>query len=340
MARGWATSQLAREAWNNVTTSRRRLVPLAAAAVILGSLTAIVSALDGEQLRSDLDRLNAAGRNVVVIGAAGEIPTSIDRTSCDELSRLSSVQRSGAILPSSRREVLPLGTSVPVVEVTGSIVPELALAPAVIGEGLPLSPSNVLISGTAIPSVVGSEQPEGVPLGQAVAVAAPATVRDVERCIVVLEDYVDISAASAAALASLNSSGPALAASVVLSSPIDRLDAFSQRLTIFSPVLIGLLGAGMSWGVAFSRSSELAAYRLSGARPGEILTLGLLETAILTGAFATSCTAAVVALSEYVLDVPSAILHGLVGASVWLSVAGLGHLASSRQSVYKLIRDR
>lgn len=338
----WSSSSLAREAVRNVRTSRRRLWPLLFFAIVGGAALAILAAVEGVQLRGDLTTLALSGRNVVVFGSASEIPALIDRGSCDRLSTLVGVDRAGAVLNSQRVPVLPLGGSIPVVPVSVTLVPELSAVPAVVGSALGAGSGlgRIIIDGVPLAATGAAAQPEGIPLNQAVAVAAPATVVAVERCVVVLSSGADAEAMIPLLATQLVVDGVPPTGTAVLDEPLDRIEAFNQRLTRWLPLVVGALGGLASAGIAATRSNEFAAYRISGTTRRSLLLVYGMEAAILAGAMTTSAALGAVALSDWVIDVGAVTLGGLAGAGAWLVVALLGFLPLGSQSVLTITKER
>lgn len=337
----WALPAITREAVRNVRTSRRRLQPLLYFATIAGVAMAILAAVEGVQLRSDLTALALNGRNVVVLGSVSEVPTLIDRGSCESLAAMPGVDRAGAVLTSQRLAVLPVG-SIPVVPVSVTLVPELRTAPAVIGSAVTAPPSvtRISIDGIPIAATHATAQPEGIPLNQAIAVAAPPTVDTIERCIAVLSTGADAGTMIPILAAQLVVNGTAPTGVTILDEPLDRIDTFHQRLTRWIPLLVGILGGLATAAIAATRSNEFASYRISGTSRRSLFLIYGLEASLLAGTMATSGALAAIAVSAWVVDVGAIALSTLAAAAGWVLIALLGFLPLSTQSILTSTKER
>ncbi len=338
----WTTKALVREAVRNIRTSRRRLWPLLSFAVVAGVALAILAAVESVQLRSDLATLALSGRNVVVFGSASEVPASIDRNSCDRLAASPSVERAGAILSSRRGPILPLGGAIPMVPVSATLLPELKNADAVVGSALSSGSQirTIMVDGIPLSAARGLPQPEGIPVNQAVAVAAPVTVVSVERCVVVLSAGADQEVMIPLLAAQLVVDGAPPTGAAVLTEPIDRIAAYYERLTRWLPLVVGALGGLITAGIAATRSNEFAAYRISGTSRRSLLLIYGIEAAILAGVMGTSASLASVALAGWISDVAATGFGALAGAGSWLVAALMGFLPLNSQSVLTVTKER
>lgn len=338
----WPLHALMRESLRNLISSRRRLVPLIYFAVFAGAMVSAVSALDGLSLTRDLARLNEEGRNVIVFTSATETATVITRESCEDLTRLPNVTRSGIVLPSSRSEVVPIGASVPIVEASASLFPELKTSTALVGDGLNASSAlrRAVIASVSVSATLAPHQPAGLPTNQAVVVTAPPYVHSADRCIVVLSAGSNGREMLPILRASLNVSAGPVVGAPVLAETIDRLEGHFLRLTVWLPVAMGLVGGLATLAAALTRSSEFASYRLSGTSGRSLFLMGAFECAVLAGVMVATTSVFSSALYRETLSVSSTILLAAGGAGVWQIVGFIGLAITSRQSLLTMTKER
>lgn len=339
-AEEWNPAFLMREATENLRSSRRRLRPVLLIAVFLGVLLPIVAAVDSAAYRADMEALRNAGASVIVISSdAGE--EAIARRSCDRLVDMDGIERSGSVLTSTRVPVVGLGDGIPITPVTGTLVPGLATSRVVIGHDLTTKASQrVVLSGVPVVGSRGQAQPEGIPVNAALAVAASPALASVERCTVVLEPGLVATSYLSEVLAAVDTHAAAVTASPVLTQPVDRTDAFLTRLTRWSPAVAGVLLGALHTIMLMTRQSELAAYRLSGTRQAELRTILIFETALVSGAMATSAVVAVLVLNWAMVSSAAAALSGLGAASIAFACGAVASTFVSRQSLLNLSKER
>lgn len=331
---------LAREALANVRHSRRRLRPLVVAAVLLGATVPLVATIDSVSYRLDLAALERAGANVIVI-ASEEGERGIDRRSCDRLSDLSGIARSGSILTSTRAPVIGVGASVAIVPVTGNLAAALTFSPVAIGYELTDAMTQTMVlSGVVVEGRRDVRQPDGIPLNRALAISAPHDVRSVERCVVVVGPGVSAPRSVPVVVAALDTTTSSLAGTLVHVPTIDRTAAFLDRPTRWAPVAAGALLGILQAVTMMTRQSELAAYRLSGTPPSTLRTILMFEALVITGAMAASATAAAVALGGVLFEGPATAFGGLAAAGIAFIAAAIAASAYSRQSLLSMTKER
>lgn len=339
--RGWRLPLLAREALQSVRTSRR-LRPLLVVAVLVGPALAAVAGVEAIGLDRDRAALDEAGARVIVLAGSAEQPVTIDRASCEGLAKLPGVERAGALLASTRTAVLPLGPAVAVVPTSPSLLPELTFADSVVGADLVSRAERVerLDTGVVLTAAPGANQPEGIPLDRALAVPIAESVREIDRCIVVVDQGAPLPTVAGAALGALTVSGPLPVATPVLAQPLDATEQFLQRPTRWLPLAVGIIAGLATIALGATRLSEFAAYRLSGTRPKELAAILGLESLALAGVAAVSGVAAALLLSPWLVSGVTTAAGSLVVGATWWAIAAIGLAPLARISPLRLSKER
>ncbi len=170
-------------------------------------------------------------------------------------------------------------------------------------------------------------------------VALPPSVTSAELCVVELSDHARASVVSPELTAAVSSVGGPLAAQPALQEAVDVLAAHETRPERLLPVLIGVLGGIFAAIVNALRSSAFAAYRLSGTRRVDLLTMVWMEQALLAGLYASSGTTAAVILLGPTVPARACVLWLGVGAFAWLAGASLSWASAGRNPTH-LAKDR
>lgn len=337
---GWRVNLLLREAQRNVRLSRRRLTPLLVLAVALGSVVACISAVEAQQMHTAMAKADAAGAHVLVFTSTSTSPASITRESCERLDRDAGVERAGSVTALGRLPIVPVGSSVPIASVTGSLVPELDDYPLVLGADFAGVPEWAALRGARLQSTGGARQPEGIPVNQSVSVLAPATVTTVERCIAVLDPTASVIAMTPVLMSQLETAGSPLGAAPVSALGYSPGDAYSDRTSRWLPFAIGALGALITIGLSLTRSDEIAAYRMSGSRPRDVAAILLAESALIAGAMALSGGLAAVVMMNYLVDLSSTVSALLAAAGAWVSFSAPGLFLAARRPLNLVGKER
>jgi hypothetical protein len=347
----WPLALLAREATRNVFSTAARLFPVVLLAVLLGSAQASLAVQQGSRLEQQIAELRTQGRNVLsATQTAPESPILIDRDSCEALAALPVVERAGIQVGAAPTLDLPqLGAKTPVRPVSTTLLPELATHDAVIGRGLAqtagLTPGqqlNLAIGAKAgiVNALVGSGDGAGLGGTGAVFVAADRSTTTNPTCSVVLTPFADASAAAPVVAAALHVQDNPVLVSAELRETTDVVALYLARIERFLPLLLGAIG-GLTVAVVGSlRSSELAAYRLSGTSPRSLGVLLALEQALIAGVFVAASTAATLVLAGQALAPAASVLWSAAGGLVWLVVGNLLSLPVLRRRPSDMAKDR
>ena len=133
----WAPGQLAREAAKNVFSLQSRLYGVLVFATIVGVAIPLYAAWESVQLREQLAQEAQSGRGVFVLAATDEnSPVAIDRASCEALSKDPDVLSSGLLISAGSSDFVQVGTDIPVIEASHTLLPTLDVSGAVVGAAL------------------------------------------------------------------------------------------------------------------------------------------------------------------------------------------------------------
>ncbi|MBD7949317.1 MULTISPECIES: hypothetical protein [Oerskovia] len=348
----WSLALLAREATRNVFSTAARLFPVVLLAVLLGSAQASLAVQQGQGLERQIAELRAQGRNVLAATqAVQDSPVLIDRDSCEGLTALSVVERAGIqVLDAPSMDLPQLGAKVPVRPVSTTLLPELATHDAVVGRSIAESagrgPSQRfdLVTGASgsgtVSALVGSGDGAGLGGTGAVFVAADRSIATSATCSVVLTPFADASAAAPVIAAALDVQDNPVLVSTELRETTDVVALFLTRIERFLPLLLGAIG-GLTVAVVGSlRSSELAAYRLSGTSPRSLGVLLALEQSLVAGTFVTASAATTLLLAGQALAPAASVLWTIAGGLVWLVVGNIVALPVLRRRPSDMAKDR
>ncbi len=292
----WRLGLLAREARKNITAQGSRVLIALTVGLFVASSAAAFSAWESANFSDQLDDLAARGRNVVLISSSvSETPAAMTRASCEGLSQLGHVERAGGIVATGRSEVIPFGGGIPTFRVSSTLVPAISSYDAVLGSALAAqaagSTTTIRVDGIVAHAVFAPEQPPGVDLNSGLLLPATVEDRDVRLCVVVLDDLATASIVVPSLVASLDSSGPPLAAVSALRESSDPISTYLQRFSRHWPLLSGAVIGLLLGLVTLGRTSELSAYLLSGTSRASFRELLIFEAAYVSGLCAMAATA-------------------------------------------------
>lgn len=349
----WSLSLLAREAVRNVLTTAGRLFPMLILAVVFGSAHVAFAAHQGTALEAQLDELQTQGRNVIDL--SGDAPAGpgtapqVSRASCEALSELPMVDRAGLRRDSDESvSYAQIGLNVPVRAMSVTLAPALNDYDALLGTGLVnqsklgdidaitvVSDTGTTFTAYADPSI-GMEglstSAMFVPLGP--------DVTSGPTCMVVLDRYANLQDSRAVLAASIDIDGGAGRADALLTETADLVQTYLNRSDRFLPMLLGVIGGLAVAGIAGLRSSELAAYRLSGTSPRSMAMLLGIEQALVAGLFVCSSALTVAILRGEIISAPAVLGWSLLAAMVWLTVGNLATLPILRKRPSDMAKDR
>lgn len=340
----WSTLLLIREAVRNVFGTRSRIFVLVLASVTVGSAVAVFSASEAQGLLREIRGLEADGARVVSFGASSSRDTvTIDRASCEGLTTMTGVERAGIIVPDGSRDIPELGARIDVYSASTTLFPGLRTADGVRGSALaPRSrQSDVTLGHNDIRRLApAAVQPEGIPTNRGLVFPLAPTVESASSCVAVLSRFAPVASLSATLAAQLDATGGQVGVVRILTPTTDPIERWHDRPGQYLALLAGLLGGLATSLLSWTRSSEIAAYRLSGTRRPALATLLTLESLLLGGVFATAGSAAVIVLRGEYLSVVEQILWLIAGGACWILSASLGVIRSTVVSPATLARER
>lgn len=342
----WSTGDLIAEGFRNALAPGSRLRIVLVLAVLLGVGFVAFRLLEISVLVKQVETLSDKGRNILIIqGSDPDQPARIDRRSCEKLSKGPNVALSGMLLEQGRSSFPQLGAAVPVYAASPTLIPELAEFDAVVGEELTESEAGqslLIVQGTqTLNAVAGGHRPVGLSVNSAVVIGIPESVRTSGHCFVVLQPTQNLAKETPSILAQLQvADNPAIGAPLSAES-IDPFSVFRERPSHIVPTAIGILMAALLLLTAQLRSSEIAAYRLSGTSRISMLRLLSFESCIsasifwLSGAFSTAVVA-----SQGAYYVLSMLADLLVAAMTSIFVSSVLYYFVVRRSPMDLAKDR
>ncbi|GIT78931.1 hypothetical protein LLS1_06000 [Leifsonia sp. LS1] len=339
----WRSSAILREAALNVIALRSRMILGCTAAVFLGATAASFYAYESTQFQTVLASGEAKGSRLISFQSASpEREVLISRASCEALTRDSGVIRAGLLIDEGTRDFPELGARTPIYTASSSLFPGLLEADGLIGADLSAAPTRVVTFGPSDQRRLSSspKQPEGIPTNRAVVVPVDALEMWAPTCIAEVSRFSNVRSASSNLASQLVVSGGAIAGRVHLSESPDPVAGWTSRPGQLLPVVLGAVGGILNSVLVWTRSSEVAAYRLSGTSPHSLGLILTIESLFLAGAFFLSGASAVVALQGMLISSTELQLWLVAGSSTWLVSALPGTLRSVLASPASLTRER
>lgn len=341
----WRLTHLVREVARNVLNARSRPALLLFLAVIFGVGGIGYAAAESHALANQLAAEQAAGRNIISFGALDpNEPVLIDRASCDQLTEIAGVTRAGLVQLATSRDFLQLGTNVPVLAASQTLFPALRDGVVLVGSALrpPAATDFTLATteGTLMQARVNHAEPTGLNSNSVVVVPLTPGTTSTSACIAVLDQRADASLLTPILTARLHTAGGQIVAQPANSPAIDPVKAYLSRPGQYVPLILGLVGGLATGLVNRSRTSELAAYRLSGTSARSSALLLGLETALIAGVTATSAVAAILALHDRIQTPLATACIALAGAATWWLTGILATIDIPFRNAISLAKDR
>lgn len=341
----WSLRMLSREAVKNIFSPVARLFPVIAVAVLLGAVQSALIVHESDLLIATLADLQMRGRNVVVSAPrSAESPSTVTRQSCEGLASYPQVVNAGLVQPGDPADFLELGSLVPVQAASTTLVPDLATHDAVIGSalspGVHIAKKLRMPSGQVLHAAVGTPQPAGVPVNSVLSVPLDVDTSTGVYCVVVFDPLIPPSTALEIVVADLQVIGDPLYTSSPFVESVDVVSTYLTRPERFLPVGIALSAGFSTFAMSGFRSSEFAAYRLSGTTRRSLMIIVMLEQAMIAGFYLSSATASSLALGTRLTDPSVPVLWAVVGALAWTLSAGSAAAASSLRRASDLAKDR
>ena len=347
----WRWSAALVEAFKNIGSLGSRAYAALLLAIVAGSGLAILHTESWANLDRTVDAQRSLGRDVVLFGPAESNSSfGISVGSCDSLTAVAGVQRSGTVVPMGFDDILQFGAHIPVLGVSGSLLTGLRDADAVVGTSLahdgvilPLPGHVVAVSSTRFGSLratVGSRQPVGIPTNGSLSVRVPAATSYAPTCVAQLERFADRHALTPVLEAQLVTRGGRALGAEAANMTFDVVEAFRARPEQWVDLYVGAICGVICALLCRFLGSEGAAYRLSGTSRTGYLRLLLIEQTILAGALAMSAL-----LGEAVLGVSGSRLGAdlgreLSGGLVWIGSFGVASLSFVFIAPTKLAKNR
>ncbi len=347
--RNWRWAGLVREAAKNAVDWRSRQLIVLVTAVVVGLAVSLFSAMEWVSLQRDLDTLRDNGRNIVVFNSTDiNNPASIDIGSCEALGDQAGVVRSGARIALGTVDSRQLGPGVPLFSASTTLFPDLNEHTILVGSalGLPAGTANVEVLDGAGNSTVSAgfvldTEPQGLEANGAIIERLPPGVETTELCVVELDRFASVHDMIPTLAASLESGGGEFSGNAAMNETFDTVAAYLARPSRFLPVLAGLVGALLASVMLVMRSSELAAYRLSGTSRAALAQLLMLEQLLTSGVLVAfgSLGLLLCGLAGRLPPVDDFVWIWLAGLS-WGVTFGVSALVGTRRNPADLARDR
>lgn len=341
----WSLTMLVREAVKNVLSPAARMFPVLAVAVLLGAGQTALVVHQADTLGSTLDELGLVGRNVVVLTPpTSDAVSTVSRTSCEGLTRHDQVRAAGLLGRSVRTDIVELGSFVPLQPASDTLLPLLTTHDAVVGAALwPDGEESLVLAtsrGQVVHAAVGDPAPAGVPTGSALGVPLAPRTTVGDHCVVVLDPYLPVQESRQLVLSELQLTGEPLVASSPYSETVDVVALHLGRTERYVPAAVAVLAGFTALALSRLRSSELAAYRLSGTSRRSLATMLLLEQMIVAGFFVMSATTATLVLGTHLRDPAVPVLWAVVGGLAWVACGGLAASVAVLRQASDLAKDR
>lgn len=348
MRNGWSWPEIGREVLANATARGSRANLELWLALTLGVVLAGAFAAQWRDLEHQLEAQQLLGRNVLVLAAqnpnAREFGISV--ASCETLPKGGDIQRSGAVIPVGRTDVMQLGPNVPVVEAGQGLFPQLRSVQALLGSTLADSPiygrTAYINTQSYGPLEVSSAdaQPIGVDVNSSLILPLPSGTTWAPDCVVVLAPYADSAAVTPRLVSEVSARNGAVTATPAVRLTFDVLDAFRSRGARLLALLVGIFAGLFSGGARALRSSEAAAYRLSGTTRLDYARIVLVETVVSAGGLVFAGTVAAIPLTPNGADRASVVSWIILSGLTWASVALVVSTAVLVRSPMSLAKDR
>lgn len=345
--RHWRSRALLREAFLNSVNLRSRTFISLAVAVMAGSTAVAFYASESTHFAEGLQDLEIRGSNILTLqSATPHKDIAISRTSCEALTRLPEVERAGLLIDAGSLDIPEIGANTRIFTASTTLFRQLATEPGVIGFKLTRSraprtvtvaPSQTRQLGTLV------QQPEGIPTNSAVVFPLPAGTSSGPVCIVSLTRFHDPKAVAPTLAAALETQGGPIMGDPELPLTSDPVHDWNTRPGQYLPLVLGILGGLLTSTVTWTRSSELAAYRLSGTSRRSIGILVTLESLFPAGSYLLSAAAALSAatiVGAHILSPTEQMNWVLAGAVGWSTVGAVGALRSMLASPAKMTREK
>ncbi|MFC4243538.1 hypothetical protein ACFOYW_09140 [Gryllotalpicola reticulitermitis] len=340
----WALPLLLREATRNVLNVRSRMFSSVLLATVFGSATAAFSALDAHAFNRQLQQLQAMGSNVVSFESASPNTTVlITRSSCEALAQDGGVQRAGLLIDDGIRDVPELGARVSTYSASPSLFPRLRSADGVLGVALGSSnePRRITIEGAGTRLLVaGLAQPEGIPTNTGVIFPLPAGTTAASACTVVLDQFASPHVLASSLAAELVVTGGDIMPIRRLTPTLDPVAQWRARPGQYVAPALGLAGGLCVTLLTWTRSGEMAAYRLSGTRRAALATILTCEALLTASVFATAGIVAATTLARFYISATEVFLWIFAGSAIWVLAAAAGVVRSIVVGAITLTRER
>lgn len=339
----WAFTALLREATRNAFSLRSRVYPVLLFAALASTAWPIVAAQQSMNLSATLDAESLAGRNVVrVTSSDAQNPAEIDIASCEGLAEQPDVEAAGAIVPLGSFDLPQLGSNIPVLGASTTLVHELDRARAVVGPSLRTTPTPDLFlapDGTTLTATRGHPTASSIGTNNAVTVAISPTTQWVNACVILLDELADSSVVVERLTSSLVARGGALSAVQEFKSPTNPIDTYRNSLLGMLPFAVGLAGAAAGIGAMFARTSEWATYRLSGTSRRSLVVLITLEQLLCALVFSAGSAVATVIFAGLLVSPESTLFSAAAGSMMWVAVSLVGASLLALRSPITMARE-
>jgi len=352
----WPLGYLAREATRNVMAWGARLFPVLLIGILLGSGIVALAVKETKDYEARVAQLAAQGRNVVSLYLQGDSDQEaanpddgLGRRSCEALNDMRGVVAAGLVGEGlESQNIAQLSSLTQVRPVSATLLPQLTEYDLVIGaaaaENAGLAPDaqkTILTSkGTLLTGIVNTEIGPRVPSTLAVFSVLGPEIQHEKFCNVILDQKADVAGMIPILEASLTAKGGDVVSQVIFVEQFDVRKDFLNRTERFAAPAAGIFGGLILAILTFMRSSELAAYRLSGTSPRSLGLMLSFESALIAGTFFTSAAVGVAVFYADLFSSLATLLWAATGAGTWMFVSWLLALPVLRRKPSDMAKDR
>ncbi|MGO4536738.1 hypothetical protein [Leifsonia sp. 2MCAF36] len=339
----WRLGELVREATLNVINPRSKMIATLIVATVLGSACAAFYAFESERFSEQLITLESRGANIVSFRAASpDADISISRKSCEGLSRVRGVKRAGLLKNEGSRDVPEIGAKTTIFTASATLFPGLStsdglIGMSLVGEGVrtvTLAPSDTRALSAA------PRQPEGIPTNAAIVLPLAADSSSGSQCVVELARFQNSRIDIPTLASQLDVRGGSIVGRVQLRLTTDPVAEWANRPGQFVGVAGGAIGGLLASLLVWTRSSEVATYRLSGTNRRSLALLLTIESLLASGVFAFSGALAVWTVRSSSVSTPEVLYWLFAGSASWWVAALLGTMRSIAVSPAAMTRER
>ena len=338
----WKVLGLFRESVLNVINPRSRMVVTLVVAIAFGSAAVSFYAYESKQFADRLSELESQGSNVVVFQSSKPgVEIQISRKSCEALADIPGVTRSGLLIDEGTRNLPEVGANISLFAASTSLFPQLSQSDGLIGVSLAIGQLERTVtfgkSDTRRLSVA-QRQPEGIPTNTAIVLPLAIGATAGPHCLVELARFQKSRSDIPVLESQLVVQGGSVIGRSQLTPPTDPVVDWTNRPGQFIGMALGAIGGLLATMLVWTRSSELAAYRLSGTSRRSLALMLTIESLLAAGMFGFSGTLAACVLDHFVISPHEVLLWSITGSATWYLATLPGTMRSIATSPATLTR--